>query len=317
MAPRIGSGLALIGTLLLGLISNPAFAMPREPARTAVISAFEPEWARLKRKLAHAHRRSLNGVEFITGTLEGRPVVLFLSGVSMVNAAMTTQLALDHFNIDRIVFSGIAGGVDPALHVGDVVVPAHWAQYLESSFARADGAAFAPPPFPEYSSSIPHYGMIYPHAPSVQRAGAAAPERKAWFDADSEMLALARRIAPTVALRKCIEAACLDNEPRVQVGGAGVSASVFMDNAEMRRYLFKAFDAQAVDMETAAMAQVAFANGKPFIAFRSLSDLAGGDAGANQMQTFFKLASENASTVVEAFLAALPEAVGKEPKPKG
>ncbi|MDB5410994.1 MAG: phosphorylase, partial [Rhodospirillales bacterium] len=39
---------------------------------------------------------------------------------------MTTQLALDRFTIDKIVFSGIAGGVDPKLTIGDVVVPDAW-----------------------------------------------------------------------------------------------------------------------------------------------------------------------------------------------
>ena len=44
---------------------------------------------------------------FTTGTLEGKPVVLFLSGVSMVNASMNTQLALNRFNVNAIVSFGI------------------------------------------------------------------------------------------------------------------------------------------------------------------------------------------------------------------
>ena len=54
------------------------------------------------------------------------------------------------------------------------------------------------------------------------------------------------------------------------------------------------------------MAQVAYVNKTPFIAFRSLSDLAGGGAGANEMHTFMSLASENSATVVKAFVKALP-----------
>jgi adenosylhomocysteine nucleosidase len=53
---------------------------------------------------------TVDGIDFESGSLEGKPIVLFLSGISMVNAAMTTQLALDHFLITRVVFSGIAGG---------------------------------------------------------------------------------------------------------------------------------------------------------------------------------------------------------------
>ncbi len=60
-------------------------------------------------------------------------------------------------------------------------------------------------------------------------------------------------------------------------------------------------------MESAAVAQVAFINGVPFIAFRSLSDLAGGEADSNRMDLFMTLASENAASVVKAFVAALPK----------
>jgi len=92
----------------------------------------------------------------------------------------------------------------------------------------------------------------------------------------------------------------------VVVGGAGVSGQAFVDNAALRGWLSTAFQAQAVDMESAAVAQVAYANHVPFIAFRSLSDLAGGDPGANQARTFFQLAADNSATVVRAFLAAGP-----------
>ena len=68
---------------------------------------------------------------YILGKLEGKDVVLFLSGVSMVNAAMTTQGAIDHFRITGVVFSGIAGGVNPSLSPGDVVVADRWSEFLE------------------------------------------------------------------------------------------------------------------------------------------------------------------------------------------
>ena len=58
-------------------------------------------------------------------------------------------------------------------------------------------------------------------------------------------------------------------------------------------------------METAAVAMVAHANGKPFIAFRSLSDLAGGGSGENEIRTFFELAADNSARVVIAFLKGL------------
>jgi adenosylhomocysteine nucleosidase len=290
--------------LLLILAPLPAVGSERLDAvpRIAVVSAYEPEWPTLLAATQAPVRRTVAGVVFVTGVMEGKPVLLFLSGVSMVNAAMTTQLALDHFTITRIVFSGVAGGVDPALDVGDVVVADRWGQYLEGAFLREGPGGF-PPPRPE---GYANFGMMFPGPVRLAR-GEAPPETRFWFPVDIAMLDLARAVAGTVTLKRCLTpAACLDRSPKVVVGGAGVSGPVFVDNAAFRQYVHRTFDAKVLDMETAAVAQVAYANGVPFIAFRSLSDLAGGDTGANQIHTFLTLASENSATVVRAFVRALP-----------
>ncbi|MDP1092222.1 hypothetical protein Q6316_28630, partial [Klebsiella pneumoniae] len=86
--------------------------------RIAVVSAFPPEWVALRTDLSDRTEHEINGRQFITGKLAGKDVVLFLSGVSMVNAAMTMQVVLDRFVVTSVVFSGIAGGVDPALSIG-------------------------------------------------------------------------------------------------------------------------------------------------------------------------------------------------------
>ena len=88
------------------------------------------------------------------------------------------------------------------------------------------------------------------------------------------------------------------------LGGHGVSGQVFVDNAALREYAFRTFQARVLDMETAAIGHVAYANGLPFIAFRSLSDLAGGGAGENEMGTFLGIAADNSARVLLAFLAA-------------
>ena len=273
--------------------------------RTAVISAFQPEWTLLQEMIEDREDHLLNGTTFITGTLEGKPIVLFLSGVSMVNAAMTTQMALDHFEIQNIVFSGIAGGVDPALSVGDVVVAEEWSQYLESVFARetADDS-FTPPSF--LPTELPNYGMIFPRPVDVARGEDGLEERQ-WFPVDAALLEVARKVAGEIELEDCVDQTCLTKAPSVVVGGKGVSGQAFVDNADFREYVFETFDAQVLDMESAAVAHVAYANAVPFIAFRSLSDLAGGGEGENEMGTFMQVASDNSAAVVKAFIAALPE----------
>lgn len=274
-------------------------------ARTAVISAFKPEWTELLATLTNREDQIINGTDYATGEIEGKPVVLLLSGISMVNAAMTTQFVLDHFTIKRIVFSGIAGGLNPDLGIGDVVVPDQWSEYLEAVFARKSGSGYVLPKFVEHPQNN-NFSMIFPQPVQIARAPD-DPEPHSWFAADPQLLALAKTVAGGVQLSDCTaDNKCLGHRPKVVIGGNGVSGQAFVDNSEFREYAHRAFDADAVDMESAAVAHVAYANKVPFIVFRSLSDLAGGDAGENQMEAFKNLASANSASLVHAFIKALP-----------
>jgi adenosylhomocysteine nucleosidase len=305
---------------LMALTATPALAqkLDRTP-RTVVMTAFPPEWDALVHSVTKPRTFRVNGNLFLTGRMAGKPVLLMQSNVSMVNAAMNSQLAIDRFTVKRIVFSGIAGGVDPALSIGDVIVPQDWAQYLEVSFARQTDKGWVTPE-PIDADAPPNYGMMFPRG--VRVGNAAEPMARHYrLPVDPALLELARKVATGAKLRRCIEggttidagetvtqpAACLAHEPKVVVGGTGVSAGVFADNAEFRDYLAKAWSARLLDMESAAVVQVAYANQKPVIVFRSLSDLAGGDAGGNQMVTFMRLASVNSADLVRAFVAALPD----------
>ena len=298
---------ALAASLVAGCAAVPAPAaggarLDTTP-RIAVMSAFAPELTLLSARLQDPRKHSVNGVEFSTGSLEGKPVVLFLSGISMVNAAMTTQLALDRFQVSHIVFSGIAGGVNPNLHVGDVTVPAQWGQYLEVLMAReAEPGRFTAPSWMK-DATLPNYGMLHPRPVEVRSAAQPQVARKFWFETDPAMLEVARRIG-NVDLENCKAGQCLPRKPQLVVGGNGVSGQAFMDNKAFRQYTFATFQANVLDMETAAVGHVAYANGVPYIAFRSLSDLAGGGEGENEIGTFMGIAADNSARVLLAFLAA-------------
>jgi nucleoside phosphorylase len=54
--------------------------------------------------------------------LHGKPVVLALSGIGKVAAATTATVLIELFASQRIVFTGVAGGVGDGVQVGDVVV---------------------------------------------------------------------------------------------------------------------------------------------------------------------------------------------------
>ena len=277
-----------------------------EVPRLIVMSAFEAELSQLRSQSNITGSYVINGRTYYTGQLSGKDVVLVLSGVSMVNAAMTAQTALDHFEVTGIVFSGIAGGVNPALNIGDVVVPAQWGEYQEQLFAceTANGWDTG-----QSTAGFGNYGMMFPQSVSVTNTKKPdREEQRFWFPVSVEMLEVARKTAEQVQLKNCTFARiCLDHQPVIVVGGNGVSGQTFVDNAAYREWVWKTFEADSLDMESAAVAHVAYANSVPFIAFRSLSDLAGGGPGENELPTFFLLAADNSATVVAAFLENLPE----------
>ena len=308
VAPRI----CLLGTLAFTAVLAGCAAVPSGPTarldatpRTAVISAFAPELTVLLPQVQQPVKHRVNGVDFTTGTLSGKPVVVFLSGVSMTNAAMNTQLVLERFNVSSIVFSGIAGGVNPSLHIGDVTVPAQWGQYMEWLMAREDKPGqYTVPGWMKSSITHPAFGAMHPRQVEVRSAGNDKVERKFWFATDPAMLAVAKNLS-NVTLDHCVAPGkCLSQRPRLVVGGNGVSGQAFVDNKAFREYAFKSFEANVLDMESAATAMVAYSNGVPFIAFRSLSDLAGGGEGENEMGTFMGLAAANSAKVLQAFLTA-------------
>jgi adenosylhomocysteine nucleosidase len=195
--------------------------------------------------------------------------------------------------------------LNPSLNIGDVVVPGQWSEYLETVFARDTESGYRLPKFIEHPQSN-NYGMSFPQPVRIARAPEDSEDRN-WFAVDPELLTLARTVATGVRLNHCrADQKCLDYQPRIVVGGNGVSGQAFVDNSDFRDYAHRTFRADAVDQESAAVAHVAFANNVPFIAFRSLSDLAGGDAGENSFEAFQDLASDNSALLVRAFLKALP-----------
>ena len=93
---------------LVALVTLPVgvFAQPTDSTeRIAVITAVASEFDALKEHLDGVSEHRINGNPFLTGRIEGRDVVLVQSGMSMVNATMTTQLALDRFDVEGICSS--------------------------------------------------------------------------------------------------------------------------------------------------------------------------------------------------------------------
>jgi adenosylhomocysteine nucleosidase len=91
-------------------------------SRIAVVSAMREELHALHDDLLGPRIERVAGRDFHLGTLHGRPALLVLAGIGKVAAATTTALLLDRFDVEAVLFTGVAGGLGEGVAVGDVVV---------------------------------------------------------------------------------------------------------------------------------------------------------------------------------------------------
>jgi len=114
--------------------------------RTAIVSAMHEELASVLALIPDEHKVAVAGRDFYDGHLHGQEVVAVLSRIGKVAAATTAALLIERFSVDRIVFTGVAGGVAPHVQRGDVVIAEQFLQHdLDAS-----------PIFPRWE--VPLYG---------------------------------------------------------------------------------------------------------------------------------------------------------------
>ena len=104
--------------------------------KVGVIGAMEQEVAILRSQIENCQTISRAGCEIYTGKINGVDVALLKSGIGKVAAAIGTTLLLEHCQPDVVINTGSAGGLDPRLNVGNIVVS------TEVRYHDADVTAF-------------------------------------------------------------------------------------------------------------------------------------------------------------------------------
>lgn len=87
-----------------------------------IIGAMEEEVAVLKNSMDVEKVVEYASMEFYKGILCGKNVVVVRSGIGKVNAAICTQILADKFKVDVLINTGIAGSLDAAIDIGDMVI---------------------------------------------------------------------------------------------------------------------------------------------------------------------------------------------------
>ncbi|HVP36074.1 MAG TPA: 5'-methylthioadenosine/S-adenosylhomocysteine nucleosidase [Terriglobales bacterium] len=251
------------------------YSSTQAKGKIALMYAFDQEGALLRSKLSLQDSVFAKGRIFWIGKLEGKEVIIVNSGVGMTNAAMTTQLLIDKYNPEEIIFTGICGGIDSSNHIGDIVIPDSWATHDYGYYGKE---GFIP-------------DSVYAALPGQTKEAGVL-----FFEANKALLEKGKLAGRNLKLKPIGE-----RKPQVKIGGKGVSGNSFIDQKEKRDYLKEKFDAQIVDMESAAVTQVANVNGVPVLVVRSCSDLAGGSGSAtaaDELRGFFKVAADNSASFV-------------------
>jgi adenosylhomocysteine nucleosidase len=136
-------GLATIGAMANSTHGGPPVGR-RVP--TAIVSAMHEELSAVLALMPHERRETVAGRDFWTGSLHGREVVAVLSRIGKVAAATTATVLVERFGVDRILFTGVAGGLAPGVQRGHVVIADAFLQHdLDAS-----------PIFPRHE--VPLYG---------------------------------------------------------------------------------------------------------------------------------------------------------------
>ena len=249
---------------------------------TAILGAFEKEITLIEDQLTERQERSIEGIRFISGKLSGTRAVIAWTGVGKVNTAMTTTLLIEHFEPKHVIFTGIAGAVNPELEPGDIVIAQRTA-YHDMGTVWPEGLFFK--------------GV---------KSRLDGLENPVFFPADPELVKFAQVAAGRADLQR-VRTITGERAPRI-ITGVVVTGDVFVASNEKCVELRKRLEADAVEMEGAAVAQICYQRRIGHLVIRSISDKA--DEGAVlDKQMFYILAAKNSTDLVVEIVGLL----GSEP----
>jgi adenosylhomocysteine nucleosidase len=223
-----------------------------------VICAIPQEWAYLRSVLSGAQRAQIAQVTFDTGDLDAHRVVLAAAGMGKVNTGLVATLLADRFHCHTIVFTGVAGGLDPRLSIGDIVIAD---RVIQHDFGVIEDERLVP-----YQPG---------HIPFIN------PTERFGYPVEPDLIDRVKRRLEGFALPALPPAAGgTGMAPRI-AHGTVLTGDQYLHCEATRNRLHDGFAALAIDMEGGALAQVCEAFAIPWLVIRALSDLAGVDSGVD------------------------------------
>ncbi len=246
--------------------------------RFAVVAAMQEEVSHILEHMQSPQCERIAGRNFWTATFQGHAIVIVLSGIGKVAAAITATTLIERFKVNEILFTGVAGSISASVAVGDLVVGTHLIQHdMDASplFPRYvvpgfDGASFTADP--EMSSRLTRASL-------------------------KVLMQLEQEISSEIVYRFKLQSTKVHE-------GLILSGDQFVSNDIVRCELGKAHpSALVVEMEGAAVAQVCKDYGVAFAVMRTVSDAAGEQAAKDFAEFLNCVASPYSALIVEAYLS--------------
>jgi adenosylhomocysteine nucleosidase len=232
----------------------PVAALSQSPVGTSrpviVQGAMPSETDRLVGRLQDVRLEQIGGWKFWHGSVNGYPVIVSRTMKGIANAAAATAIAIERYRPAAIINQGTAGGVEPSLHLRDIVI----------GLSSISIGAFKSPYRPSGGGSN---ALDWVPMNLIASEGSAASDTNrrtvARFRGDSLLIVVARKSAPAYTHGRVVE-------------GVIASSDMWNDEVDRLTWFHKEFGASVEEMETAAAAQVARFFSTPFLGIRIVSD---------------------------------------------
>ncbi len=204
-----------------------------------IIGAMAEEVEALRAQMSDVDEACHAGIMVACGNYKNTPIALAQSGIGKVNATICTQMLIDLYQPEKMIFSGVAGGLLPNMRAGDIIIASHVV---------------------EYDMDLTAFGRRHGETPGRDRL----------IECNPDLVGKA-----TAAF----DVAFADSEegPNLMLGTIA-SGDKFVQDIQMLRWLQREFAALATEMEGAAFGHTCHLNNLPFVVIRALSDGSGENA---------------------------------------
>ena len=225
-----------------------------------IITAVETEMILIKNRMKNIKEKNIYNLCFYNGVISNKDCILVQSGVGKVNAARTTQILIDFFNVDTIINVGLAGSVNLNLNIEDIVIGDKLLQYDFDSTG-----------FGNYDKG------------EIKDTGK-------YFYSDKKLIELCKQAIEEYKNEKI----------NIVIGTIG-TADFFCASPKKALQIREEFDVLCVEMEGAAIAQVATLDNIPFLVIRAISDTPNGNNRID-FDNFKNIVSKRGAEILEKLL---------------